>query len=85
MNVLVFLFVGLIAGFLASKVLTGKGLGILADIVVGIIGSFIGAWLASLVGISIGGFFGQVVVAFAGAIILLLILHMVTGRRTAKT
>ena len=84
MNVLVFLFVGLIAGFLASKVLTGKGLGILADIVVGIIGSFIGAWLASLVGISVGGFLGQIVIAFAGAIVLLLILHMVTGRRTAK-
>jgi uncharacterized membrane protein YeaQ/YmgE (transglycosylase-associated protein family) len=84
MNVLVFLFIGLIAGFLASKVLSGKGLGILADIVVGIIGSFIGAWLASLDGISIGGFLGQVVVAFVGAIILLLILHMVTGRRTAK-
>jgi uncharacterized membrane protein YeaQ/YmgE (transglycosylase-associated protein family) len=73
-NILIFILVGLIAGFLASRVVTGKGRGVFWDIVIGILGAVIGGWLAGLLHISIGyGIFGDIVVAFVGAVILLLV------------
>jgi uncharacterized membrane protein YeaQ/YmgE (transglycosylase-associated protein family) len=82
-GILVWIIVGAIAGFLASKVLTGKGMGLLWDIVVGILGAFLGGWLASLVGmpVSTGTFtVGGLVAAFVGAVILLVIFRAVTHR-----
>jgi uncharacterized membrane protein YeaQ/YmgE (transglycosylase-associated protein family) len=52
MGIVIFIIVGAIAGFAASKVVRGKGMGLIWDIVVGILGAFLGGWLASLVGIS---------------------------------
>ena len=78
-NVLWWLVVGLIAGFLASRVMRGGGYGIVGDIVVGIIGAFIGGWLASLLGFGSFGLIGTIVVAFIGACILIAILHAVSG------
>jgi uncharacterized membrane protein YeaQ/YmgE (transglycosylase-associated protein family) len=79
---LVVIFVGLIAGFLASRVVMGKGRGWFLDIVIGILGAFIGRWLAGLLNISIGfGIIGDIVIAFVGAVILLLIWRMLFGRR----
>jgi uncharacterized membrane protein YeaQ/YmgE (transglycosylase-associated protein family) len=78
-NVLWWLVVGLIAGFLASLVMRGGGYGIVGDIVVGIIGAFIGGFLASLVGIGAGGFIGTIIIAFIGACILIAILRAVSG------
>ncbi|HLH61508.1 MAG TPA: GlsB/YeaQ/YmgE family stress response membrane protein [Ktedonobacteraceae bacterium] len=73
------LVVGLIAGFLASLVMRGGGYGIVGDIIVGIIGAFIGGWLFSLVGIGTGGFIGSIIVAFIGACILIAILRLISG------
>jgi uncharacterized membrane protein YeaQ/YmgE (transglycosylase-associated protein family) len=79
---LVVIFVGLIAGFLASRVVMGKGRGWFLDIVIGILGAFIGRWLAGLLNISIGlGILGDIVIAFVGAVILLLIWRLLFGRR----
>ena len=81
-NILIFILVGLIAGFLASRVVTGKGRGLLWDIVIGILGAFIGGWLAGLFHISIGfGILGQILIAFAGAVVLLLPFRLVFGRK----
>jgi uncharacterized membrane protein YeaQ/YmgE (transglycosylase-associated protein family) len=77
-NVLWWLFVGLIAGFLASRVMRGGGYGLIGDIVVGIIGAFIGGWLAGLLGFGSFGLIGTIVVAFIGACILLAILHAIS-------
>jgi uncharacterized membrane protein YeaQ/YmgE (transglycosylase-associated protein family) len=80
-NVLWWLLVGLVAGFLASRVMRGGGYGLIGDIVVGLIGAFIGGWLAGLLGI--GGsssLIVTIVIAFVGACILLALLHLVTGR-----
>ena len=77
-NVLWWLVVGLIAGFLASRVMRGGGYGLIGDIVVGLIGAFIGGWLAGLLGLGSFGLFGTIVVAFIGACILLFILHAVS-------
>jgi uncharacterized membrane protein YeaQ/YmgE (transglycosylase-associated protein family) len=81
-NILIFILVGLIAGFLASRVVLGKGRGWFLDIVIGILGAILGGWLADLLHISVGyGIFGQIVVAFVGALILLIIWRLLFGRR----
>jgi uncharacterized membrane protein YeaQ/YmgE (transglycosylase-associated protein family) len=80
-DIVVLIIVGGIAGFLASKVLTGKGMGLIWDIVVGIVGAFVGGWLAGLAHISVANIIVRIVVAFVGAVILLIILRAVTGRR----
>jgi uncharacterized membrane protein YeaQ/YmgE (transglycosylase-associated protein family) len=77
-NVLWWLVVGSIAGFLASRVMRGGGYGLIGDIVVGLIGAFIGGVLAGLLGLGSFGLIGTIVVAFLGACILLAILHAVT-------
>ncbi len=81
-TLIIWIIVGLIAGWLASMVVGGIGYGLVGDIIVGIIGAFIGGWLFSALGISTGaGILGSIIVAFIGAVILLLILHAVAGRR----
>jgi len=83
LGILIWIIVGAIAGFVASKVLTGKGMGLLWDIVAGILGAFLGGWLAGLVGISVSpGTFtvGGLVSAFVGAVILLVVFRAVTSR-----
>jgi uncharacterized membrane protein YeaQ/YmgE (transglycosylase-associated protein family) len=77
-NVLWWLLVGLIAGFLASLVMRGGGYGLIGDIVVGLIGAFIGGWLAGLLGLGSFGLIGTIVVAFIGACVLIAILHAVS-------
>jgi len=77
---IVWIIVGGIAGFLASKVLTGKGMGLIWDIAVGIVGGFLGGWLAGLVGIAATNLVMDVVVAFVGAVILLVVFRALTHR-----
>jgi uncharacterized membrane protein YeaQ/YmgE (transglycosylase-associated protein family) len=79
-SIVVWIIVGLIAGFMASKVLTGHGMGLIWDIVVGMLGAFVGGWLASLLGIAVTNILVQIVVAFIGAMILLMIFRAVAGR-----
>ena len=76
MDILTWIIVGLIAGVLASLVV-GGGFGILADIVIGIVGAFVGAWLFRALGVTspFGGLAGVIFVAFIGAAVLLLILR----------
>jgi uncharacterized membrane protein YeaQ/YmgE (transglycosylase-associated protein family) len=72
-----FLLIGLIAGWLASQVMRGGGYGIVGDMIVGVIGAFIGGWLFSALGIGFGGLIGQIIVAFVGAVILIAILRAI--------
>jgi len=83
MGILVWIIVGAIAGFVASKVVKGKGMGLLWDIVVGIVGAFLGGWLAGLAGLQVStGTFtvGGIVSAIVGAIILLGAFQLLIGR-----
>lgn len=81
--IITWIVVGLIAGWLASLVVRGTGLGIVGDIIVGIIGGVIGGIILSLIGGSgVTGFnIWSVIVAFVGAVILLLIVRLFTGSR----
>ena len=80
MGIVIFIIVGAIAGFVASKVISGKGMGLLWDIVVGILGGFLGGWLAGLAGIAVSNLLMDIVVAFVGAAILLVVFRALTHR-----
>ncbi len=78
-NILVWIIVGGIAGWLAGLVVQGTGLGVIGDIIVGIVGALVGGFIVSLLGA--GGFSGfniwSLIVAFIGAVVLLLILKAI--------
>ena len=77
-SLLVILIVGLIAGWLAAKIVEGGGFGLIGDIIVGVIGAFVAAWLLPRLGIRIGvGFIRQVIDATIGAVILLFVIRLV--------
>jgi len=77
MQLLWLLIIGLIAGWLASAIV-GGGFGLIGDIIVGIVGSFLGGYLFSALGVSAGGgMLGTIIVATIGAIVLLLLLRLV--------
>ena len=85
MGILAWIVVGLIAGWLASQVMRGGGYGLIGDIIVGIVGALIGGFLAATFlkmpnavnGINIT----SIVVAFVGAVILIALLRLLSGRR----
>jgi uncharacterized membrane protein YeaQ/YmgE (transglycosylase-associated protein family) len=81
LSILLWLVIGLIAGFLASRVMRGGGYGLVGDIVVGLIGALIGGFLASLLGFGSFGVLGSIIVAFIGACVLIAILRAVSGQR----
>ena len=71
MGFLVWIVVGLIAGWLAGQVMKGGGYGVLVDIILGILGGVVGGWVFGLLGIwPGGGMIGAIIVAFVGAVIL---------------
>jgi uncharacterized membrane protein YeaQ/YmgE (transglycosylase-associated protein family) len=74
-SLVIFLLIGLIAGWLAGVVMKGSGYGVLGDILVGIIGAFVGGFLFSLLGLSATGIMGNIIVAFIGAVVLVWVLH----------
>jgi uncharacterized membrane protein YeaQ/YmgE (transglycosylase-associated protein family) len=83
MGIVVWIIVGAIAGFAASKVISGRGMGLIWDIVVGIAGAFLGGWLAGLAGIPVStGTFSVsgLLAAFVGAVILLVVFRLVVRR-----
>jgi uncharacterized membrane protein YeaQ/YmgE (transglycosylase-associated protein family) len=85
MDLLTWLIVGLIAGVLASLVMGGTGYGLIGDIIIGIVGAFVGGWLFTKLGVSspFGGLAGVIFVAFIGAVVLLFILRLIR-RSTTK-
>jgi len=69
-NLITFLFIGGVIGWLAGLIVRGRGFGVLADIVIGILGSIIGGWTAEVLGLSINSFFGEFMMAVLGAVVL---------------
>lgn len=84
MSLLAWLILGLIAGFIASKIVNKRGAGMLMDIVLGVIGAILGGVLFNSIGaIGITGFnLWSMFVAVIGAVVLLLIYHAILGRRS---
>ena len=70
-GILYWIVVGLIAGWLAGRVMKGGGYGVVVDIILGIVGGILGGWLFGMLHISMGGgLIGRIIVAFVGAVIL---------------
>ena len=70
-NLIVFLLVGAVAGWIASNVMRGGSLGLLGNIIVGIVGAFIGGSLLRVIGLYAYGLIGSIVTATVGAVVLL--------------
>jgi uncharacterized membrane protein YeaQ/YmgE (transglycosylase-associated protein family) len=85
MSLLSWIVVGLIAGWLAGKVMRGGGYGLFGDIIVGVAGGLIGGWLATSVlhiGAEVNGInLESIIVAFSGSVILLFLLRLLRGGR----
>ena len=76
-SLLIFLAIGAVAGWLGSTIMKGGGFGLLGNIVVGVVGAFIGGFLFNLLGISAGGLVGSIVTATVGAVVLLFIIGLI--------
>jgi uncharacterized membrane protein YeaQ/YmgE (transglycosylase-associated protein family) len=83
MSILAWIVLGLLAGFIASKIINKSGEGVILDIVLGVVGAVVGGWLFSVFGMS--GVSGlniySLAVAVVGAVVVLVVYHAVTGRR----
>ena len=76
-TLLVWILIGVVAGWLAGLIVKGRGFGLLGDILIGIIGAVVGGWLSARLGIHIGaGLVSSVITATAGAVIVTLILRL---------
>ena len=77
MNLIYFLLIGLVAGWLAGKIMKGRHYGLLGNLVVGVVGAFLGGFLFNLVGLVSVDLLGSLVSATVGAIVLLFILQKI--------
>lgn len=79
-SLIVIVIVGIVAGWLAGNIVRGGGYGLIGDLIVGVIGAFIGDWLLPQLGIHLGtGTVALVVNATLGAIVLLILLRLISG------
>jgi len=77
-SLLVFLIVGVVAGWIAGKVVNGSGLGLIGDLVVGVVGAFIAGWLFPRLGFGLGtGIIRSIIDSAIGAIVLLLLIKLI--------
>ena len=76
MNFIWFILIGLLAGFLAGKVMKGKGFGFIWNLIFGVGGAILGGWLFGVLGLNFGsGIIGSLITAFLGAVILLFLVR----------
>jgi uncharacterized membrane protein YeaQ/YmgE (transglycosylase-associated protein family) len=79
-SILVILVVGIVAGWLAGKIVRGTGFGLIGDLLVGIAGAFVASWLFPKLGLHLGtGIIEEIIYSALGAIILLLVVRLIRG------
>ncbi|MDB5651946.1 MAG: GlsB/YeaQ/YmgE family stress response rane protein [Hyphomicrobiales bacterium] len=84
-SILVILLVGIVAGWLAGQIVRGTGFGLIGDLLVGILGALIGAWMLPRLGIQLGtGIIRAIVNSTIGAIVLLLVIRLVRGGASGR-
>jgi len=69
--------IGILAGWLAGQVVKGRGMGLIVDLIVGIVGSFLGGFVFGLLGLATYGLIGRLVMSVVGAVILLLLIRLI--------
>jgi uncharacterized membrane protein YeaQ/YmgE (transglycosylase-associated protein family) len=87
LGIIVWIIIGLVAGWLAGQIMKGSGYGLIGDLVLGLVGAVVGGWLVGLVAPAAEptGFLGSIIVATIGAIVLILIARAIRGRGMART
>jgi uncharacterized membrane protein YeaQ/YmgE (transglycosylase-associated protein family) len=81
MDLLWFLAIGAVAGWLAGQVMKGKGFGLLGNIVVGVVGAILGGYLFGILGFAAYGLIGSLITALVGAIVLLFIVGLFSKKK----
>jgi uncharacterized membrane protein YeaQ/YmgE (transglycosylase-associated protein family) len=82
MNIIIWLIIGGLAGWLAGKILQGAGFGLIGNVVIGICGAVLAGWLLPIIGVHIGtGFIPELINALIGALVILIVLGAVQRRR----
>lgn len=77
-SIAITIFCGAISGYVASRILGGEGYGFLGNIVVGVIGGFIGTWIVKITKVPIvDGFFGTLIASVGGAIVLIFFIELI--------
>jgi uncharacterized membrane protein YeaQ/YmgE (transglycosylase-associated protein family) len=88
MGILSWIVVGLIAGWLAGRVMKGRGYGLIGDIIIGVVGGLLGGWIATTflhIGAGMSGInLTSILIAFLGAVLLLFVLRLLAGRRVFR-
>jgi uncharacterized membrane protein YeaQ/YmgE (transglycosylase-associated protein family) len=80
-SLLVILFVGIVAGWLAGQIVRGGGFGLIGDLIVGVVGAFVSSLLFPSLGLHLGtGIVSEIIYPAMGAIVLLLIVRLISGR-----
>ena len=75
MGLILWIIVGVIAGWLTGQVMSGHSYGVLGDLVIGIVGGIIGGWLFGILGLSAAGIIGEILMAAAGGVVLVALLR----------
>ncbi len=76
-SILIFLAIGLVAGWLAGLIVKGHGFGLFGNMIVGVIGAFVGAYVLGFFGIALGGIIGSIIGATVGAALLLFVIGLI--------
>jgi uncharacterized membrane protein YeaQ/YmgE (transglycosylase-associated protein family) len=76
-SLILFLLIGLAAGWLAGHLVKGRGFGLLENLIIGVIGALIGGFVFGTLGVNVGGLLGQLIAATVGALILLYLLKFI--------
>ena len=77
MGLLLFLLIGVLAGWIAGKLMKGSGYGLLGNMVIGVVGAFVGKYLFGFLGFSFAGIMGTLLAAVLGAVILIFVVGIV--------
>ena len=78
MEIVIFLLIGASAGWIAGRIMEGGGFGLIGNMIVGVIGSVLGRYLAGMVGVGVeGGIFTSLLTAVGGAVILLFVVELI--------
>ena len=87
MDIIAWIIVGLVAGWLAGQLMKGSGYGIIGDLILGLVGAFVGGWLFGAIAPSAepSGLLGSIIVATVGAVVLIFVARLVGGRSMART
>jgi uncharacterized membrane protein YeaQ/YmgE (transglycosylase-associated protein family) len=76
-HIILFLLIGIAAGWLAGQLVKGRGFGLVENLIIGVIGALIGGFVFGALNVNVGGLLGQLIAATVGAIILLYLLKLI--------